>query len=240
MASEEHVLDLLPAYALDSLDEQEHMQVAEHLTSCESCRAELAAYHEVVDDLPLAMVISEPPADLKDKILRRAKEESAPDHKPERSSSWGRFTQAFRSAPTWGMVSLVLILILAASNLFLWGRLSALEKTGQADFISVHLLGTEAATSASGLLVVSPNGEYGTLIVDGLPNLDESQQYQLWLIQDGQRTDGGVFSVSEEGYGTLVVESPKHLISYSQFGITIEPVGGSPGPTGDKVLGGQF
>ncbi len=46
--------------------------------------------------------------------------------------------------------------------------------------------------------------------------------------------------VSAEGYGSLSVESPKHLISYSQFGITIVPAGGSPGPTGEKVLGGQF
>ena len=138
------------------------------------------------------------------------------------------------------MVSLVLILLLGASNLFLWGRLSALERTDQAGLITIHLQGTEAAASASGMLVISQDGEYGTLIVDGLPNLDESQQYQLWLIQDDQRTNGGVFSVSEEGYGTLSVESPKHLISYSQFGITVEPAGGSPGPTGEKVLGGQF
>ena len=135
---------------------------------------------------------------------------------------------------------LVLILVLGASNLFLWGRLSGLEKTGQAGLITIHLQGTEAATSATGMLVISQDGEYGTLVVDGLPLLDESQQYQLWLIQDGQRTSGGVFSVSEEGYGTLMIASPEPLISYSQFGITIESSGGSLGPTGDKVLGGQF
>jgi anti-sigma-K factor RskA len=133
-----------------------------------------------------------------------------------------------------------LILVLGASNLFLWGRLSALEQTEQSNFISVRFDGTQAAASATGLLVISPDGEYGTLVVDGLPYLDESQQYQLWLIDDGQRNDGGVFSVNEEGYGFLEVESARHLINYSQFGITIEPAGGSLGPTGEKVLGGQF
>jgi anti-sigma-K factor RskA len=59
----------------------------------------------------------------------------------------------------------------------------------------------------------------------------------LWLIQDGQRTSGGVFSVSDEGYGSLWISSPEPLATYSAFGITIEPAGGSPGPTGDKVLG---
>jgi anti-sigma-K factor RskA len=240
MASEEHVLDLIPAYALDILDEQEQLQVAEHLASCESCRAELAPYQEVVDDLPLGMAISEPPAGLKEKVMAGAKKDTAPEQEPLASSWWGRFTQSLRGAPAWGLASLVLILVLGASNLFLWGRLSALEQTGHGDFISVSFDGTQAATSATGLLVISPDGEYGTLVVDGLPYLDESQQYQLWLIDDGQRNDGGVFSVNEEGYGFLEVESARHLINYSQFGITIEPAGGSPGPTGEKVLGGQF
>lgn len=240
MVSEEHIRELIPAYALDILDEQEQMQVAEHLANCDSCRAELVMYQEIVEDLPLGMVVSEPPTGLKDKIMAGARKRPAPEHKPESASWWERFSQVFRGAPAWGLVSLVLILVLGASNLFLWSRLSALEQTEPDRFISVHLDGTQAAAPATGLLVISPDGEYGTLVVDGLPYLDESQQYQLWLIEDGQRTDGGVFSVSEEGYGTLIIDTPRHLISYSQFGITIEPAGGSPGPTGEKVLGGQL
>jgi anti-sigma-K factor RskA len=93
------------------------------------------------------------------------------------------------------------------------------------------------APEATGLLVISVDGEHGTLVVDGLASLEPSWQYQLWLIQDGQRTSGGVFSVSHEGYGSLWISSPQPLSSYSAFGVTIEPEGGSPGPTGDKVLG---
>jgi anti-sigma-K factor RskA len=90
------------------------------------------------------------------------------------------------------------------------------------------------------MLVVSQDGEHGTLVVDGLPALDEMSQYQLWLIRDEQRTNGGIFSVDEEGYGNLWVSSPEPLLSYSAFGITVEPAGGSPGPTGVKVLGGEL
>ena len=57
---------------------------------------------------------------------------------------------------------------------------------------------------------------------------------------DGLRTSGGVFSVSEEGYGYLEVSSEKPLFDYSEFGITTEPLGGSQEPTGEKVLGGEF
>jgi anti-sigma-K factor RskA len=142
------------------------------------------------------------------------------------------------NAPAWGLAGLVLIVALLISNLWLWGQLGRTQGApGPSILRTINLIGTETAPQATGLLVVSVDGEHGTLVVDGLAPLSEEQQYQLWLIQDGQRSSGGVFSVSEEGYGSLWISSPEPLSSYSSFGITIEPAGGSPGPTGDKVLG---
>ena len=62
--------------------------------------------------------------------------------------------------------------------------------------------------------------------MDQLPQLGPEQQYQLWLIQDGQRTSGSVFSVDEDGYRRIKIESPLPLQDYESFGITIEPAGG--------------
>jgi anti-sigma-K factor RskA len=93
---------------------------------------------------------------------------------------------------------------------------------------------------ATGILVINQEGTLGTLVVNGLTKLDPSQQYQIWLIKDGIRTSGGVFSVFGSGYGYLYIRSPEPLGSYTSFGVTIEPKGGSPGPTGDKVLGGNL
>lgn len=104
----------------------------------------------------------------------------------------------------------------------------------------VALQGTDLVPRASGLIVISPDGQHGTLVVDELPALDESQEYQLWLIRDGQRTSGALFSVSEDGYGNKWIDAPEPLTNYSSFGVTIEPAGGSPGPTGEKVLGGDL
>jgi len=104
----------------------------------------------------------------------------------------------------------------------------------------VTLLGTEIEPQASGLIVISRDGRHGTLVVDDLPALDETREYQLWLIRDGQRISGGVFSVSTDGYANQWIGAPEPLTAYSSFGVTIEPTGGSPGPTGEKVLGGEF
>ncbi|UCF26772.1 MAG: anti-sigma factor [Chloroflexota bacterium] len=241
MSPQEHYFDLLPAYALGSLDEEEQLQVSQHLATCEVCRAELHNFDQIVDDLPLAIAQSEPAGEVKDKIMAYARGEKDSVERISEQTWWERLTQGMRaSAPVWGIASLILIVILGLSNLFLWGRLNEIERVSQNVLISIPLQGTDATPQAVGMVVVSQDGEHGTLVVDGLPSLDEMSQYQLWLIRDEQRTNGGVFSVDEEGYGNLWVSSPEPLLSYSAFGITVEPAGGSPGPTGVKVLGGEL
>jgi anti-sigma-K factor RskA len=140
-----------------------------------------------------------------------------------------------------GIAALALVLILAFSNLLLWQQLNRLQSRLPTNKLTlVTLLGTDAAPEASGLRIISADGRNGTLIVDRLAALDDAHQYQLWLIRDGKRTNGGVFSVSQTGFGTMKITAPDSLANYPAFGITIEPYGGSPGPTGEKVLGGEF
>jgi anti-sigma-K factor RskA len=236
---EEHVFDLLPAYALGCLDREEDLRVAEHLATCGMCRGELESYRSLVAELPFAIAESDPPPGLKEVILERAHKAKGIEPAAPKTSWWQRLPW-IGAAPAWSMVSLVLILVLGASNLLLWGRLSTLESRQQASLKTILLQGTESAPNATGLLVISLDGSHGTIVVDRLPVLSESQQYQLWLIRDGKRTSGGVFSVDDKGYKGMYIKSPEPLDSYMSFGITVEPAGGSPGPTGEKVLGGEL
>jgi anti-sigma-K factor RskA len=136
-------------------------------------------------------------------------------------------------------MSLAIILILSVSNLMFWQK-NRLTNQSQSEFRFVQMTAEKSAADAGGVIVMSNDGNFGTLIVDGLPALDSARQYQLWLINEGKRTSGGVFSVMDNGYGVLIVNSSKPLSTYQNFGITIEPFGGSSGPTGDKVLGGKI
>ncbi len=242
MSTNIHVFDLLPAYTLDCLDEEELVRVSEHLAVCAECRAELRSYQAVTDQLALAVPQAPPPTRLKRQLTDRIQPSHPTPSSQPGSSWWQRWTNLMqRTTPVWGLVSLFLILVLAVGNLLLWQRVNQVETTTHAQAMrTVTLSGTQAVPGAAGLIIISLDGRHGTLVVDDLPRLDPEQQYQLWLIQDGQRTSGAVFSVSQDGYGSVWVSSPQPLSSYSAFGITIEPAGGSLGPTGDKVLGGTL
>jgi anti-sigma-K factor RskA len=238
MSEETHVLDLLPAYVLGSLDSEEVSRVEEHLSSCLICRNESNAFQTAADQLSFVAPVAVPSADLKDRLMQRVQasrlQPRAPVQTPSRS--WLE-----RLLPAWSLASLFFIFALAGFNIFLWQRLNQLEiATSPGGMRAVPLSASDPASRATGFVLISADGDSGALIVDGLPPLNESQQYQLWLFRDGQRTSGAVFSTDEKSYGGTRIRVPRSLLDYASVGITVEPKGGSPQPTGPRVLGGPL
>src|SRR5688572_24747771 len=242
MSTEAHILELLPAYILDCLDEAETVMVAEHLATCPSCQAEFQAYQAVTDRLALIVPEAEPSPDLKTRLLARLSQTPpAIPVSPSPRSGWSWLKPHTWSGLAWGIISLSLILLLGISNLLLWQRLNDFEATNRpGEMWAVPLVGTGPAPAANGFIIIGADGQNGALVVDKLPSLGAEQQYQLWLIKEGQQTSGAVFSVDEAGYGGTRVRAPLSLFEYSDFGVSIEPAGGSPAPTGAKVLGGSL
>ena len=240
MSDEAHIDDLLPAYAAGSLDADELQLVEEHLLSCWSCREEFSAFQRVVDELSFAAQVEAPSAALKDRLMQRVQSASL---KRRELVSAPIPTRPFweRLLPAWGLASLFLILGLAASSLILWQRVNNLQfATAPGGMRAVPLSATDAAPGATGFVLISANGDDGALVVDGLPPLGEEQEYQLWLIRDGERTSGAVFSTDEKSYAGMRIRAPHSLLEYSAVGITIEPTGGSAHPTGEQVLEGTL
>ncbi len=279
----EHVVDLVPGYALGSLDATEMQRVSAHLAHCAGCRAELEAYRQVVDSLYLAVPLAAPRPEVKQQLMQRLAQQPPvqvgaaaypapaepvlPEPRATGRAPAGRSLdgsqpvdrpatprpavsgQARRSWRDWfslpalipqplALAGLLLIVVLSVSNVWLWQRLQGQAAMPVDDFRLVNLAGTQDAPGASAVLVMNQEGTQGTLVAADLPTLDPAHQYQLWLIKDGRRTSGGVFSVNAAGYGSLLLASPRSLFELDGFGVTVEPAGGSLGPTGKKVLGG--
>ena len=241
MQETEHkeIIDLIPAYALNSLDAEDAEKVNRHLASCAACQAELAAFASIVNVLPLAAPDIEPSAQLKDRLMQRIQqattEETAVSRVPKShtQTSWQQFTTAlsdFMAGPRRRPVAVLVVFVLLLGSFLVWRQLNPPVN----QFV---LTPTEIAPGAEGVIEVVGNGRQATLIVNDLPQLDADRQYQLWLIKEGQRENGGVFSVNANGWQNVTIDATQPLVNYAAFGITIEPAGGSPGPTGERVLG---
>jgi anti-sigma-K factor RskA len=113
-------------------------------------------------------------------------------------------------------------------------RLVSLLSTPTAKF--VRLSGTEAAPNASGYAILA---EGNRLIFTGahLPNLQGGKVYQLWLMRGKNPgiVSGGIFQGGTD-QATIEVSDPALLNDVKALAVTDEPQGGSPLPTGHKML----
>lgn len=219
--------DLLAAYALGSLEADETARVAAHLETCPACREELAAYEAVTDMLATAVPLTTPPPALKTRLMARTQTAVVPQ--PTRRQSIKENWQRWRST-YWRPALALVVLVLAVTALVIW------QQNRPATPAQFTLTATEHAPEATGVITIAADGT-ATLTIANLPPLTAEQQYQLWLIRDGQRDSGAVFSVNADGSAQVTIQAARPFASYQAFGITIEPAGGSPGPTGERVLG---
>ncbi len=87
-------------------------------------------------------------------------------------------------------------------------------------------------------VVTAPNSRTAYLVVTGLPPLPPERDYQIWL-RDGTRfISAGIFHPDRSG--DLLVDAPAPLKEYGAIGISQEPKGGSPAPTGKILVGGSL
>lgn len=234
-----HVVDILPAFVLDALTEEEMHQVSEHLAVCGSCRAELTHLQAVADELPLALSLSAPSPALKRKLMQsihsRGVKPSMQAIAPTSRQSLAIFLRKWSHA-----ITLALIILLVATNLFLWRQLNLATQATASSMRVVALSRSDFSPDARGTLVINPSGKDATLVVADLVSLSTDKQYQVWLIKGAERVSGGVFSVDQSGYASFEIKAPKPFQQYDAIGISVEPAGGSRQPTGPNVFQAQI
>ena len=235
MSDTHPIQELLPGYALGILDQQERTQVREHVAACAACRAELASLREVTGTLAASVAPLDPPASLEGRILRAV----AASPRTRQLRRHGRRTEWWQGLTA---IAAAVVVVLAAGNLLQWTGVipPAARVASSHKLATAVLLGSGDARDAYGTIVLDPRDNEGVLAVTGLPKLDARHQYQLWLIRDGERRSAGVFSPDAEGYGSMLIAVPSDFRDFRSFGVSIEPWGGSPAPTGTRVLAGKL
>jgi anti-sigma-K factor RskA len=231
--------ELLPGYALGSLSPEEAETVRAHLLRCGECTAELVKYEEVTGSLALAAAEHEPPPGLEARLMEKiaARAAAAPRTRAPRNRllRWRPVRHPVAAA-----VAAALIVALGSTNIVLLAKLPGPRAAEGRSLATIALRGTAAARGAYGTIVLDMDDNRGVLAVQGLTPLGAGRQYQLWIIRGSERRSGGIFSVTDDGYGSLQITLPREFTGFTGFGISIEPSGGSAAPTGERVMAGTI
>ena len=249
----EHVQELLPAYSLDALEDEELLQVESHLEQCPECAAALVSYQDVTARLASLVQPASPPGFLK-RLLMGAASAFEADQPPRRLGA------TFSHATLWRVGAVAALLLVAVLSGMVWTalRLNSLEGQNQRmekalvqqralaylvaypDTTTFLLESDEEEAPSWGMLIGNPEREWGMLVAMSMPDLQPGQVYQLWLVSGDQRFDAGTFVVDDTGYGQLSVRLEEALLAFDALGVTVEPEGGSGEPSGEPVLLGSL
>jgi hypothetical protein len=97
------------------------------------------------------------------------------------------------------------------------------------EYKMVALAGTPAHTSAHARVLYNGASHRVYLDVQQLPALPAGKQYQLWALDKGKPVDAGVLAATTAAGDSL--QQMKDIASAQAFAMTVEPTGGSAGPT---------
>jgi len=254
--------ELLPFYALDALTDEERELVDSYLAEHPEAREQMKDLHTGASAVPYGVSPVVPPRKVKESLMARvnadakARVYSSARRQPSRPFLRGVRGENILRTFTLGVATLAIVWViilnaqisqlrneifdlhetLAAQSNSLEQIIANLPKSPPSNVITVSLKGTNIQPRAHGQLVVDPNEQSAILIISGLPKLEANKTYQVWLINGGAPVSAGLLSIDENGQGVVIVTSNESIGSFKSLGISVEPEGGSPQPTGDIVV----
>jgi anti-sigma-K factor RskA len=198
--------DLAAAYALNALDPEDRWTYERHLDTCEPCREEVAALREGATELAYAAEWPEPSPDLRERILRAAREERPAAVTPIRRGWLFPATAVAAAAAT-----------VAAVGLGLWGN---------------SLRGSEQRVvpmeGGAGRVLISGDEAAIVTCVEPAP---AGKTYEAWVIENDVPQPAGLFRG-----GCNTVELTRPVNSGDTVAVTLEAAGGAEMPQGDILL----
>jgi len=193
MIKHDQILEMLPAYALGCLDEEEAELVSDHLATCIKCNGQFLEYHSTVDAMAYGVPVVCPPDSLKQKLMQRIQTTAEKPSVSQPAIKHRKLISLWQSlSPAWAFASLALIVSLSVINLLQWHNTKKLQDEVAVDLLVLKMKGTQRAPKGDGTFVISQDRKKGVLVASDLPIPDESQQYQLWMKKNGRQISGAV------------------------------------------------
>lgn len=227
---------LIAPYVLGAVSPDEEREVRSHVMSCDECMEEAEGLAGAASSLAMAVDEAPLPNGFADAVLAKVTEERPAEASPtelRRRARWG----------TWGLAgaaaaAIVAALVFGAAFLAARGELRQYE-----DAVPplVHGEGMRLEGPGGAVARMVPTAGGATLFATGLDAAPDRHVYQLWLmectdpevIETCDPTSAGTFDVSG---GIAVLDTATSLEGYDRAAVTVEPDGGSEGPTTQPVI----
>jgi anti-sigma-K factor RskA len=243
MNDESTLFDLLPAYALGALSDEERTRVEAFLATSEAARTELRNYEAMLAGYATLAPARKAPTRLTEDFRRRLAAESTSARDADRPSAGPTPPPAAR--PPFmrrRLLGLAAVLVLLVGLIGVYAYINDPQRVIN-EIVNnpkswAIKLNPQPGTTGEVSIVVVPNSTKAVLIVERLPGLPDEKQYQLWMRKNPAPAPPEsvvVFSPTET-VTRMVVTMSDVPQTYLALGITIEPRGGSPGPTGPGVF----
>lgn len=214
--------DLMAPYLLDALDEHERRRFEAHLDDHPELADELATMRAGVEAMA-GDAATTPPPSLRASVLgaiagtpQETKERVTP---ARRVSAWRRWIAA-------GAVATAAVIAVVVGAMVGGGAITAEDVFAAGDLRTV----TADVGATPARLDYSLDLAAAVVTFDGLPRVDATQTYELWVIDDEGATPAGLFR-PESDVTRYLLDQP--VAPGVTIGLTIEPSGGSQQPTGE-------
>ena len=228
-----HEHEMAAPYVLDALDDLDRTRFERHLDTCAECRDDVNALREGLDQIAASDAVSPPPA-VRPAVLGQI--ESIQQLEPETARD---ARSARTTTRVWMLVAALAALVVTIVAVLNASTNGLDDLLAESDTRVVAVTATEAYEgSAFADAVVSGDGETVYLRAENLEPVADGSVYAAWIIGVDGPVPAGLFTPGADGSVTLSLEGsagPGVVL-----GVTIEPDGGSPLPTGDVLFLGDL
>jgi anti-sigma factor RsiW len=230
--------DGLGAYVLGALSDDERTRMQAHIASCPRCHDDVVALQATADLIPAAVPQIDPPAGLKQRIMRVVESEaellaaagSAADRpQPRRRRRRGLAPRWLSERPLAAALAAAALAVVGVVGFALGGSgTTPTARTVEAFVDPTVAPGASASVAVSSRQLV--------LRVARLPAPPSGHIYEVWLQRRGRppAPTNALFGVSSDGSGSAVVGGDLHGVQ--QVLVTAEPDGGSLMPTRSPII----
>ena len=235
---------LTGAYALDALPDDERELFEVHLAACGACAEEVGEFQTTAARLGETAFVH-PPIDLRARVL--AEIDTTRQERPTSRADDVVTLRPIRQLPRWatalaGAAAAVLVVAVVGLGMVindLNSRIGEIETSANrmTDLLAApdaRTISAEGPNGSIARLVVSPSRGEAMFVASDMAPAPHEHTYELWVHGDDQPVKAGVFDVDEDGTVTHMLTND--LSNAFAIGVTVEPEGGSPQPSGDPVM----